>query len=167
VSDSSSAPARTAALPGTIWEPGLFFCQSRNYLDGRKDHLAMNVLKGPHSVVFRVASWFFLIALSCDAVNLDDLFSPSVVLHDDIDIVASNIHSDAESVVRIFPTQHRVLVPLRVVRLMIDQDSPALSADTIQSPFNLLALLKDKSIALPHPEIPSELLHLRNHALLI
>ena len=121
----------------------------------------------PRSAVFRIASLLFVITLFCDAANLDDLFSSFVVLHDDIDFIAPGLRSNTASIARISQMQHQVLAPLRVVRLIIDQDSPAVAADTVQTAFTLLALFRDTAIRLRHQEIPAELLHLRNHSFLI
>ncbi len=127
----------------------------------------MNRFRESRSSVFRVALWLLAIALSCDAVNLDDLFSLSVVLHDDIDTIASSLHAPERSHGFGVPMQDRVLVPQRLVRPIIDQDSPALAADAIEATFSFLALLTDASVSLPRQQFPEDLLHLRHHSLLI
>jgi hypothetical protein len=115
----------------------------------------------------RLASWFFVIILFCDATNLDDVVSASVVLHDDVDTMVASMHPYPGSVASFSQVQHRCIVPPRFLRLIIDQDSPALPAESVQTAFNLLALVKNRPISLPRREIPEELLHLRNHSLLI
>jgi len=127
----------------------------------------MNRLRGSRVAVFQVVSWFFVITVFTDAANLDDLLSPSVVLHGDINIAVSNVPPRAEPTPRSSQIQHHVFVQLDVTRFIVDQDSPALAADTVQTTFDLLAFLKGMSIRLPHQEIPAELLYLRNHTLLI
>jgi hypothetical protein len=127
----------------------------------------MNLREGSHSAFMRIASLFFVITLFSDAANFDDMFSPSLVLHDDSDIVASDVHPCAGFTLPISSVQHQVLVALHVVRLIIDQDSPAFAADTVQTAFNLLASLRDISIRLPHQGNFPGLLYLRNHTLLI
>lgn len=122
-------------------------------------------------------AWFFVAALFCDGANLDDLFSDFVVLHDDDEAGATASAAYGWTNGRVCWEQHNTTGTPEVrqsppflrslVRVIIDQDSPSLTADGFHAIFNPLRFLKDSSSDLFFRQLPTELLHIRFHSLLI
>jgi hypothetical protein len=136
----------------------------------------MNRTAASKSTAKRIVFWLFVLTLFCDAANLADLVSPSPVLHEDLILLTSILSLSARSpdvgnAEQWQPHFSRVdrhtYKTLQTGRLVIDQDSPAIPADGAPAAFDLLALLPDVSIRLPQSEIPTDLLHIRHHSLLI
>jgi hypothetical protein len=137
----------------------------------------MNRFVQSRSLFFSIVVWCFVTALFCDATDLDDLLHGIVVLHDDEEITAidscvyygSDTTRHAERRERTGLTQlEQSGPPSRLsVRLVIDQDSPSLAADESQTVFESLFAIQDSSTPSSDIQLPTELLHIRSHSLLI
>ena len=76
---------------------------------------------------FLTFAWFVVATLFADSANLDDLFTSNYVVHDDDEVASAdqqpqNIPPDSQ--------QHPDKAPAHPVRVIVDQDSPSLAADT-------------------------------------
>lgn len=137
----------------------------------------MNRFVKSQSFVFQLAAWFFVATLFCDAANLDDLFTGSIVLHDDEEVIAANLACPVGSATQMYGAQGivkgssgiRESAPLSPahVRLIIDQDSPSLAAGQILIDFMSRCILENSPAASFESQLPIELRYLRFRSLLI
>ncbi len=131
----------------------------------------MNRFVKNKSTAFLLLSWFFLAALVADSVNISDIFVPTEHFEEcyapqTLDTISPQLSVDISSPV--IP-QHSGFTGQKTIvlkKVLLDQDSPALSAVTFTSShcFNLTPQ-EDKFST--HALFLSESLYLRNHTLLL
>ncbi len=98
----------------------------------------MNRFVSAQSILFLVLAWTLTATLFADGANLDDLFSGTIVLHDDDEATAPDAFlAQAAAPQHHAPTAPKhhgssdsKQVPGTPVRVIVDQDSPSLAADT-------------------------------------
>lgn len=129
------------------------------------------------SLLTSFATWLFIAALAADASNLDDVLSSAVVLHDDDEVVCSTVDLSASALASNYTGKRqtngvssihqssRAVHP--IVRVIVDQDSPSLPANNLQTPSKILVFLRDRPMVSADLRPPSGLLHLLFHSLLI
>jgi len=137
----------------------------------------MNRFVGSHTLFSEVMGWFFVACLFCDAANLDDLLSRSVVLHDDDEVYASDLDGCEGTNSSMCWEQQRSIgtsavaqpppVSRTTVRIIIDQDSPSLPADQYQFVSRPFPFLEDSPAVSSDDELPTALLYLQFHSFLI
>jgi hypothetical protein len=87
----------------------------------------MNRFVKSRSRLFLIVSWAFAATMFADAANLDDIFSSNYVVHDD---------DEAWAPPGPIPSQDNATppspdkAPTSPVRLILDQDSPSLAAES-------------------------------------
>jgi hypothetical protein len=129
------------------------------------------------SVPFRIAAWFFIATLFCDGANLDDLFRGIVVLHDDDELATVDLVLGCGSTLAFFGARFESSGGSRIeqpgplfrfsVRVAIDQDSPSLAASELRTICEPLLKPQDSPARTFDNQLPTQLLHLRFHSLLI
>jgi hypothetical protein len=137
----------------------------------------MKRLVRSHTLLSEVVGWFFVAALFCDQANLDDLLSRSVVLHDDDKVYATDLGAcEGTNSPKCWEQQRSVgasavrqSAPLSrtIVRVIIDQDSPSTPAGQIHILVKPLPSLENSPAVSFDNELPTELLYLQFHSLLI
>ncbi len=136
---------------------------------------AMPSLLRSHSLLLHCVAWFFLAALFCDSVDLDDLFEPGVVLHDDVEILGACAENGVAREYALGHEPQRSLglgktfahQRLHRVRVFIDQDSPSLAANRLSILLQAPLFLKDSPEEAADQHFPADLLYLRFRSLLI
>lgn len=129
------------------------------------------------SLLATLALWLFIVAIVGDAVNLDDLLSPAIVVHGDEEVVSAGAElpdaSDASNgagvhLSTILSSIHQYTPPPHsFVRVVIDQDSPSLEANIHQAFSKDFRILTDSPAFSSEVPPPTGLLHLLFHSLLI
>lgn len=87
----------------------------------------MNRFVKRRSRLFLIAAWAFASTLFADAANLDDIFSSNYVVHDDDEASAPPLQIPLHDS---GPARTPDKAPPPPVRLILDQDSPSLAADS-------------------------------------
>jgi len=137
----------------------------------------MNRFIKANSLFARAMGWFFAASLFCDGANLDDIFSRSIILHDDEEVIGACQDSAAGSGTGMFcdhprssgetglqPSAPLTRTPVRVI---IDQDSPSLAAEGSETAIEPLPNFEDSPVPSSDVQRAVERLHLRFHSLLI
>ncbi|HUI63937.1 MAG TPA: hypothetical protein VL126_03770 [Bacteroidota bacterium] len=129
------------------------------------------------SLFFYLVAWLFIAALFCDGANLDDLFPGFIVLHDDDDVATADQAASTGDIVLLSQVAHQSqgtctagqTIPFSPARyrIILDQDSPSLAAHTFQSVLKDLSLFSESPTLAFDRQLPTELLFLRFHSLLI
>jgi hypothetical protein len=120
---------------------------------------------------------FFVAALFCDQINLDDLICGCVVLHGEAEVPATVPGlCDGPSVAGCWhrgfsPDALGVRQPVApsraTIRVIIDQDSPSLPAISSRIVGNVIPFLEDSSAVSFDDELAKEKLYLQSCSLLI
>lgn len=137
----------------------------------------MNRFVKSQSVLSYLVAWFFVAALFCDGANLDDLLPGCIVLHDDDEVASGDRAASSDDAAFAFQELHQSqrtctarqsapFCPARY-RVILDQDSPSLAALGFQSVFKDLVFLCNSHTVALERQLPTELLFLRFHSLLI
>ncbi len=102
----------------------------------------MNRFVSRKSILVLVLAWVVTLTLFADGANLDDLCSGTIVLHDDDEVGAAADMNSAAQVDQGIPPNHAPLppshdakndshqVPAAPIRVIVDQDSPFLEAES-------------------------------------
>jgi hypothetical protein len=124
----------------------------------------MNRFVKRRSRLFLILGWGFAATLFADAANLDDLFSSNYVIHDDdaasVPPWAMPSHDGAAP-------QTPAKSPPSPVRLILDQDSPSLAADSETATLTFQAMPSVEEAAGYVHVITADALHIRLRTLLI
>jgi hypothetical protein len=100
----------------------------------------MNRFVKTRSGLFLLLAWVIAASLFADAANLDDLCTSNYVLHDDDEVcsTASPSLPRGQSPGAPLPSN----VPQKQVRVVVDQDSPALASDPLGPPSTIVSLFE-------------------------
>ncbi len=98
----------------------------------------MNRFVAGKSILFLVLAWTLTATLFADGANLDDLCSGAIVLHDDDEATAPDAflaqaaapQHHAQAAPKHHGPSDSKQLPATPVRVIVDQDSPSLAADT-------------------------------------
>ena len=124
----------------------------------------MNRFVKRRSRLFLIASWAIAATLFADAANLDDIFSSNYVIHDDDDVSAPSasipFHDSAS---RPLPEK----APPSPVRLILDQDSPSLAAESDASSLVGQSTVSEEKTVSYEMLFACDELHIRLRSLLI
>jgi len=137
----------------------------------------MNRFAKSGSLLLQVVTWIFALTLFCDAANLDDLFSGTIVLHDDDEVLAPDVISGGGAAELLCQDNapsgaaHEIRqsaeFPRTPVRIVVDQDSPSLAADGLSIHVEFLRVPENARAGSPDRQPVAGLLHLRFRSLLI
>ena len=120
------------------------------------------VKRGSH--LFLCTAWIFAVTLFADAANLDDIFSSNYVIHDDDVASAPPVqippHQSA-------PPGSPEKTPPSPVRLILDQDSPSLAAESDASSLVTGAMFSAEKTVSYEMFFAVDALHIKLRALLI
>ena len=124
----------------------------------------MNRFVKRRSGLFLLVSWAFAATLFADAANLDDIFSSNYVIHDDDEAWAppGPIPSHDSATPR--PPEKS---PPSPVRLILDQDSPSLAAESDASSLVAQSVLSGEKTVSYEMVFAVDALHIKLRALLI
>ena len=124
----------------------------------------MNRFVKRRSRLFLIVSWAFAATLFADAANLDDIFSSNYVIHDDDDTSAPSasipFHDSASN-----PSPEKA--PPSPVRLILDQDSPSLAAESDASSLVAQSMFSGEKTISYDMVFAVDELHIKLRALLI
>ena len=124
----------------------------------------MNRFVKRRSRLLLILGWAFAATLFADAANLDDIFSSNYVIHDDDDASTPPIGIPSHDG---SAPQSPVQSPPSPVRLILDQDSPSLAADSETATLTFQALPSGEDAAPYEHVITASALHIRLRTLLI
>lgn len=137
----------------------------------------MNRFLNSQSLLFQIVTSLFIVTFSCDEVNLGDLFHGIIVLHNDEELAAvgsgasyrsthaiESAQQDSSGVPRMEQSGPLVRFGIRVA---IDQDAPSLATNGHYTVSETLVTIRVSSRPDSDKQLPTELLHLRFHFLLI
>ena len=124
----------------------------------------MNRFVKRRSGLFLLVSWAFAATLFADAANLDDIFSSNFVIHDDDEAWAppGPIPSQDSATPRL-PDKS----PPSPVRLILDQDSPSLAAESDASSLVAQSVFSGEKTVTYEMVFAVDALHIKLRALLI
>jgi hypothetical protein len=117
------------------------------------------------SLLYSLSVWAFVIALSADFANIDDLFNLATVLHEDQDVLSGQVqdHHPSDHSLANFATA----VPAMHPGVIVDQDSASLEAEVDACELAVMDLPADPDLAIASPPASCEALYIRHHKLLI
>jgi hypothetical protein len=124
----------------------------------------MNRFAERRSTLFLILSWACAAALFADAANLDDIFSSNYVIHDDDDASAPPGTVPSHDSPSPQKPQRSLPFPFRVI---LDQDSPSLAADSDTATLIVQAMPSSKENQTYESVICAGALHIRLRTLLI
>ena len=124
----------------------------------------MNRFVKRRSRLFLIVSWAFAATLFADAANLDDIFSSNYVIHDDD--AASAPYGAIPSPDRSSPDSQGKFPP-SPVRLILDQDSPSLAAESDASSLVGQSMFSGEKTVSYEMVFAVNALHIKLRALLI
>jgi hypothetical protein len=124
----------------------------------------MNRFVKHRSKLFLIVSWAFAATLFADAANLDDIFSSNYVIHDDDDACVPPgpipTHDSATP-------QSPEKAPPSPVRLILDQDSPSLAADSDATSLVAQSMFRGEKTVTYEMVFAFDALHIKLRTLLI
>jgi hypothetical protein len=124
----------------------------------------MNRFVKRRSRLFLIVSWAFAATMFADAANLDDIFSSNYVIHDDD--AASAPYGSIPSPDRSSPDSQGKFPP-SPVRLILDQDSPSLAAESDASSLVGQSMFSGEKAVSYEMVFAVNALHIKLRALLI
>lgn len=124
----------------------------------------MNRFVKRRSRLFLIVCWAFAAAMFADAANLYDIFSSNYVIHDDDDASAPSGSIPSHDTA---PTPSPEKAPPSPVRLILDQDSPSLAAESDASSLVAQSMFSGEKTVSYEMFFAFDALHIKLHALLI